>query len=189
LSIRPENGCVDDNRPDEALKAAGLTVRADLSMHVATLRYFESGGAFARAVQAATGVPLPAVQRALEAEGGELTLAWRSPTETLLLSSSAGRLSQLEEALAHTGEGCLLNVTGGLTLLRVTGERIADLLCRLGGAACVPAVGEARRSRLADVPVLALAVREGEALLLVDRGYAAHLTAWIRETLLDFADA
>jgi hypothetical protein len=53
---------------------------------------------------------------------------------------------------------------------------------RTGGGGGAP-------SRLADVPVLALAVREGEALLLVDRGYAAHLTAWIRETLLDFADA
>lgn len=180
---------MDEGRHDEALKAPGLTVRVDPAMQVGTLRYFECGGAFDLAVQAATGVPLPGVQRALEAEGGELTLAWRSPTETLLLSSSATRLSQLEEALAHTPGGCLLNLTGGLTLVRLTGERIADLLCRLGGTACVPAVGEARRSRLADVPVLALAVRDGETLLLVERGYAAHLTGWIRETLLDFADA
>ena len=170
------------------MKGAGLTVRSEPGVHVATLRYFESGGSFALAAQAATGLPLPAVQQAVESAGAELTLAWRSPTETLLLSSSAGRLSQLEAALAHTAGGCLLNLTGGLTLLRVTGERIAELLCRLGGTACVPGLGEARRSRLADVPVLALAVRHGETLLLVDRGYAAHLTGWIRETLLDFAD-
>jgi len=54
--------------------------------------------------------------------------------------------------------------------------------------ATASAPGEARRSRLADVPVLALAVRAGETLLVVDRGYAAHLMAWIRETLLDFPD-
>jgi hypothetical protein len=35
------------------------------------------------------------------------------------------------------------------------------------------------------VPVLALSVREGETLLLVDRGYLPHLLAWIRETFLD----
>lgn len=180
---------MDESWHVEQLKGAGLTVRADLGVHVATLRYFESGGAFALAAQAATGVRLPPVLGAIEAQGGELTLAWRSPTETLLLTASASRLSQLEDHLAHTPGGCLLNLTGGLTLLRVTGERIADLLCRLGGTACVPAVGEARRSRLADVAVLSLAVRAGETLLVVDRGYAAHLTGWIRETLLDFADA
>jgi len=53
----------------------------------------------------------------------------------------------------------------------------------------VPRPGEARRSRLADVPVLALSVGPGEALLLVDRADAEHLMGWIRETLLDFEGA
>ena len=48
------------------------------------------------------------------------------------------------------------------------------------------AVGEARRSRIADVPVLAISVRAGETLLVVDRVCLPHLFAWIRETLLDF---
>jgi hypothetical protein len=39
---------------------------------------------------------------------------------------------------------------------------------------------------MADVPVLALSVRTGETLLVVDRAYAGHLVGWIRETLLDF---
>jgi len=67
-----------------------------------------------------------------------------------------------------------------------SGDRLAELLSRFGGTASVPRPGEARRSRLADVPVLALSVRPGEALLLVDRAYAEHLMGWIRETLLDF---
>ena len=57
------------------------------------------------------------------------------------------------------------------------------------GTASIPRPGEARRSRMADVPVLALSLRAGETLLVVDRVYADHLCAWIRETLLDFADA
>jgi hypothetical protein len=40
---------------------------------------------------------------------------------------------------------------------------------------------------MADVPVLALSVRAGETLLIVDRAYLPHLLAWIRETMLDFA--
>ena len=75
---------------------------------------------------------------------------------------------------------------GGLRIVRLTGQRIADLLSRLGGAASVPAVGEARRSRMADLAVLAISVRAGETLLVVDRVYLPHLLAWIRETLLDF---
>jgi len=170
----------------EGMKANGLTVRSAEPMQAAALRYFEAGGGFARAVRDATGAALPPVLGAVEAGAGELTLAWRSPMETLLLTPSAARLAQLEEQLAGAGDGCLVNLTGGLKVLEVTGDRIADLLCRLGGTASVPAPGEARRSRLADVPVLSLAVRAGETLLVVDRGYAAYLTAWIRETLLDF---
>jgi len=173
----------------ERLEGAGVSVRLDEAMQAAALRYFEAGAAFSQAVRAVTGVALPPLLGVLEADTGALTLAWRSPTETLLLTPSAPRLAQLEEQLALARDGCLVNLTGGLKVLRVTGDRIADLLCRLGGTASVPAPGEARRSRLADVPVLALAVRAGETLLVVDRGYAAHLMAWIRETLLDFPDS
>jgi Sarcosine oxidase, gamma subunit family len=173
----------------EGMKASGLTVRSAEPMQAAALRYFETGGGFARAVRDATGVALPPVLGAVEAGAGELTLAWRSPTETLLLTPSAARLAQLEEQLAGAGDGCLVNLTGGLKVLGVTGDRIADLLCRLGGTASVPAPGEARRSRLADVPVLALCVRAGETLLVVDRAYTEHLMGWIRETLLDFPES
>jgi hypothetical protein len=79
-----------------------------------------------------------------------------------------------------------VDLSGGVRIVRLTGNRIADLLCRLGGAASVPAPGEARRSRLADVAVLALSINPGETLLAVDRAYLPHLLAWIRETLLDF---
>jgi len=80
----------------------------------------------------------------------------------------------------------MVELTGGLRIVRLTGLGIAELLCRLGGTASVPAPGEARRSRMADVPVLAISLRAGETLLVVDRVYLPHLLGWIRETLLDF---
>jgi heterotetrameric sarcosine oxidase gamma subunit len=171
------------------IEGAGLAVRVEEEMQAATLRYFEPGGAFGAAVQEVTGAALPQPLAAAQSPDGELTLAWRSPTETLLLTPSAPRLAQLEARLASAPDGCLVNLSGGLKVLRVTGERPAELLCRLGGTASVPRPGEARRSRLADVTVLALSVRPGETLLLVDRAYAEHLMGWIRETLLDLADA
>ena len=170
--------------------ATSRIARADLiacmeeTMHVATLRYFTRDGLVADVVRGATGMPLPA---ALEArEEAQLILAWRSPTETLCVTRSATRLAEFGARLAACAEGCMVELTGGLRIVRLTGLGIAELLCRLGGTASVPAPGEARRSRMADVPVLAISLRAGETLLVVDRVYLPHLLGWIRETLLDF---
>ena len=164
--------------------SADLVACMEETMHVATLRYFTRDGLVADVVRGATGMPLPA---ALEArEEAQLILAWRSPTETLCVTRSATRLAELGARLAACAEGCMVELTGGLRIVRLTGLGIAELLCRLGGTASVPAPGEARRSRMADVPVLAISLRAGETLLVVDRVYLPHLLGWIRETLLDF---
>ena len=171
--------------PDTSrIASADLVACVEETMHVATLRYFTRDGLVADVVRGATGMPLPA---ALEArEEAQLILAWRSPTETLCVTRSATRLAELGARLAACAEGCMVELTGGLRIVRLTGLGIAELLCRLGGTASVPAPGEARRSRMADVPVLAISLHAGETLLVVDRVYLPHLLGWIRETLLDF---
>jgi len=166
------------------IASAQLVACVEETLQVATLRYFMREGAFADAVRTATGMPLPAVLEAREED--QLILAWRSPTETLCVTRSDSLLAELGARLAACPEGLMVELTGGLQIVRLTGVRIADLLCRLGGTASVPAPGEARRSRLADVPVLALSVRTGETLLFVDRAYLPHVLEWIRETLLEF---
>ena len=166
------------------IASADLIACVEETMHVATLRYFTREGAFADAVLREAGIPLPAVLEAREE--AQLIFAWRSPTETLCVTRSTTRLAELGARLATCAQGCMVELTGGLRIVRLTGQRIADLLSRLGGAASVPAVGEARRSRMADLAVLAISVRAGETLLVVDRVYLPHLLAWIRETLLDF---
>lgn len=166
------------------ITSADFVACVEETMQVATLRYFSREGAVADAVRTETGMPLPAVLEASEAS--QLILAWRSPTETLCVTRSTTRLSELGASLAACADGYLVELTGGLRIVRLTGLRIADLLARLGGTASVPAPGEARRSRVADVPVFAISLRAGETLLIVDRVYLPHLLAWIRETLLDF---
>ncbi len=168
------------------LVGADLVACVEETMAVATLRYFTPAGTFAEAVEAATGSALPAPLAARELAGAQLILAWRSPTETLCIARSAGRLAGLIERLAGAAGGCIVDLTGAVRIVRLTGVRTGDLLCRLGASTCVPAVGEARRGRLADVPVLACSLRAGETLLAVDRVYLPHLLAWVRETLLDF---
>jgi len=168
-------------------QCTGLEVSVDESLQVATLRYFTPGGAFGAEVRAALGAALPQALQAVQVAEGPVILAWRSPTETLSVTADAARLAQLRVRLEGATDGCMVDLSGGLEAVRVSGERTADLLCRLGGAACVPQPGGARRGRLADVPVVTLSVRPEETLLLVDRAYLPHLMGWIRETMLDFA--
>jgi heterotetrameric sarcosine oxidase gamma subunit len=180
------------SRLDEYLAVggvAGLSARVDDALQVATLRYFAPDGEFAEAVHEVTGYALPQTQQALTACDGQLILAWRSPTETLCLAVNPARLVQIAARLAGLADGCLVSLSGGVKIVRVSGARVRELLCRLGGTASVPQPGEARRSRMADVPVLAVSLTAGETLLVVDRAYTEHLMGWIRESLLDFADA
>jgi hypothetical protein len=76
--------------------------------------------------------------------------------------------------------------TGGIRVLRVAGSRARDLLLRLGSAQAIPALGEARTGRLAELQVLTACVQAGEYLLLVERVYANHLLEWVRATVADF---
>ena len=180
---------MDEHRPDERILSADLVASVERTMAVAALRYFDRAGNFADAVRATTGAALPEPLEARECAAAQLILAWRSPTETLCVARGAACLAGLAAQLGTADDGCLVDLSGGICVVRLTGDRIADLLCRLGGAASVPAPGEARRSRLADVPVLALSVKPRETLLAIDRAYLPHLLAWIRETLLDFEAA
>jgi heterotetrameric sarcosine oxidase gamma subunit len=166
-----------------ALHPPGIRVQVEEGVAAAALRYFPPPTQFAAAARAA-GAALPQVLRAEEADG--LLLAWRSPSETLCIAVSAERLSALAHALADRSDGCLVDLTGGVTCVRLRGERIADLICRIGSHASLPAVGEARRSRIADLAVLAVRRQADEVLLILERPYAAHLLGWISETLLDF---
>ena len=172
-----------------ALDAAGVRVAAVAGGRVASLRYFDRGGTFGRALSQALGEPLPLTQRAALAAPGrdaEMLLAWRSPTETLLLCGSAAAFAELEQRLAGAGDGCLVEQTGGICVFRVQGARAAEFLQRFAASTAIPAVGEARGGRMADLHVLTACVQTGEFLVFVERVYAAHLAEWMRATAADF---
>jgi heterotetrameric sarcosine oxidase gamma subunit len=164
--------------------ADGLTLETEVPLHVASVRYFDAGGAFAAALTLAAGIPLPRPLAA--AAGRSLVLAWLGPRETLALCTDGARLEELAAQLAEVPGGQVVDLRGGLTALRLEGARAGEFLGRLGGFGTVPLPGEARRGRLADVPVLALSLRPGEIQLVVDRAYAAHFLGWVRGTLEDF---
>jgi sarcosine oxidase gamma subunit len=167
-----------------ALEIDALRVECARAVPSAALRYLTRAGEFAAALGAA-GVSLPECGHALGVQ--ELTLAWRSPTETLCLASTPERLAQLHARLGEHADGCLVELTGALDVVALSGSRVAELLARLGSTASLPAQGEARRSRMADVPVLAIALEAGRVQLVLERTSSAHLLGWIEATLADLA--
>jgi hypothetical protein len=190
-----------DNRRgvDEGIDATGLSVRLDETLQIASLRYFDLAGTFVAALDSALGGPMPEPLRAvLRTMGGagigtagteaadELVLAWRSPTETLLLSHDSVRFTSIAQQAADRVDGCMVDQTNGIGAYTVTGVRAPDLLVRLGSTAAIPALGEARTGRLAELTVTSLCVRPGETLLLVERVYSRHLMGWIAATAGDF---
>jgi sarcosine oxidase gamma subunit len=190
---------VDDSQElFAAIEVNELTIEGIRAMRVASLRYFDAAGNFADAVKERIGRALPQPLRADSAtfdsttlvpitQGGDakFILAWRSPTETLLLSADRGAFAQLEESLASVPNGCMVDQTGGLCAVRVCGSRAGDMLLRLGSSASIPAVGEARSSRLADLQVVTLCVQPGTLILLVERVYLPHLVGWMRASAAD----
>jgi sarcosine oxidase gamma subunit len=172
------------------VEVAGLSVRVQRQVEVASLRYFDPADRFVAAVREFLGSPLPAPLHALRVDaatgGARFILLWRSPTETLLLSYDPAALAELDARVAPETDGCMVVQTGGMRVLRVAGSKARDLLLRLGSATAIPALGEACTGRLAELQVLTACVQAGEYLLLVDRVYANHLLGWIRATVADF---
>jgi hypothetical protein len=170
-----------------AAEATGVSISLDRRLNVASLRYFAGDGPFAERVQATLCMPLPEPLRATRSvvEGVESVMAWRSPTETLLLCTDETLLKKLEAEVAPLRDGCLIVQTGGIHVLRASGARVAELFARLGGQGVLPQLGGASRSRLAEIAVLALQVQPGETLLAVERVYTEHLMEWIRVSAAD----
>ena len=171
------------------VEAQGLSARVEEAICIASLRHFSSDGAFALQLRAILGTTLPETGRMLRVRAGapeaDWLLAWRRPGETLALTPQPAALEALEAAVQDAGDGCLVELTGGLLPLHVRGGGLAALLARTAGTHVAPRPGECRTGRLADVPVTLLGLESEEVLMLVERAYAAHVLATIRVTAED----
>jgi sarcosine oxidase gamma subunit len=176
--------------PDLApVQVAGLRVVFDPRLQVVSLRYFDRRGALAQLLPKIAGTALPDTLRAVRSEAtwDAVILAWRSPTETVMISAESGLIDTLQGAAAELADGCVVDQRGGACVFRAGGEAVADLFARLGGQRACPVIGESLRTRLADVAVLAVKLQPEETLLVVERTYAPHLMAAIRVSAADLA--
>lgn len=180
----------DRANPYGDVRAAGIEARIDRRLRVAALRYFDRAGTFAQTCRSVFAVALPDTQQAVDVPGAplgqECILAWRHPTQTLALVSDGAAFVTLQAELPSS-DGCCIDQSGGVWVLRLSGERVQDLLVRIGSLASVTRPGEAHVSRIAELTVLSVCVKPGEMLLVLDRAYAEHLMKWVRATVQDFS--
>lgn len=185
------------------IEADGISVIIEREYLAASLRYFDSQGSFAAILRNALGAELPEPLRADRAQAPiqahatirvqapvnsvPFILVWRSPTETLLLTKDPTAFAQLEAQFAAAADGCMVNQTGGLWVVRVQGRRTDYLLTRLGAMSAIPAIGEARTGRFAEVQATVLRLAADEVLLIVEHVYADHLLEWIAVTAGDLS--
>ncbi|HTC37757.1 MAG TPA: hypothetical protein VK693_02345 [Steroidobacteraceae bacterium] len=178
-----------DNHDLAPIEAAGLRVVFEARLQVASLRYFDRQGAFARVLHDVTGVTLPeqlqALRRAGDLGSEAIILAWRSPTETSMIGAAPTLIETLQRTTATLTDGCMVDQGGGALVFSASGEAVPDLFAKLGGQGAGPATGESRPTRLADVAVLAVKVQPEETLLIVERCYGPHLMAAIRISAAD----
>jgi sarcosine oxidase gamma subunit len=170
------------------IEIPGLGIEALQGLHIASLRYFDSAGNFSGIVRQVLGTAPPQAGQAVRARASAEVLEfllWRSPTETWLVSADGALIGALATALAAARDGCMVDQTGGIRVFRLRGARATDLLLRLGSTTAIPATGEARTGRVAELTVTTLSIQAGETLLLVERVYADHLRAWMRATAAD----
>jgi sarcosine oxidase gamma subunit len=170
------------------LQTDGLTVEQIPALQAASLRYFEPHGSFTTRVRQIAGLDIPKPLAAASLAGGGLgcVLAWRSPTDTLLLSDDAGIFEGFRSGLAGFTDGCMVDQTGGLIGIRVQGAKSHELMQRLGSDDSIARPGEALTGRFAELQVLTLCFEPGTLLLVVDRVYLRHLLGWIEATVADF---
>jgi sarcosine oxidase gamma subunit len=173
--------------PERLIAVEGLEVHALRGLHIASLRYFASDGDLAAGVRRITGCALPQTPDAVTAApaDGHVILAWRSPTETLLLCADDAEFAALDAALADAADGCMVDQTGGYGVFRVRGARAEDLLLRLGSVTSIPGLNQARTGRVAELTVTTTCVRAGEFLMWVERVHVDHWLGWARATISD----
>ncbi|MDU8912567.1 sarcosine oxidase subunit gamma [Aestuariicoccus sp. MJ-SS9] len=143
-----------------------------------TLRGDLSSSALAGAVKAATGCALPDRRRIVH--GAEGAVGWMSPDELLLLcpyGEAAAKAAALADALS--GEHALaVNVSDARAFFRLSGGAVREVIAKLAPVDMAPgvfAVGELRRSRLAQVAGAFWLTDETTAQLVCFRSVAGYV--------------
>ena len=168
---------------------AGITLREKKLRGHLTLRGDAHDPAFAKGVQDVLGMDLP-VALTLGANG-ETSLQWMGPDEWLLIVPEGEEFAteqRLREALA--GQHIqIVNVSGGQTLVELSGEKVRELLMKSTPYDVHPSnfpVGKAVGTHFAKSQLIIRHTAEDVWELVVRRSFADYIWLWLQDASAEY---
>ncbi|MEK1942482.1 MAG: sarcosine oxidase subunit gamma family protein [Pseudomonas sp.] len=168
---------------------AGIQLRERKLLGHLTIRGDGHDAAFAGAIHKATGLELPGALAVISS--GESSLQWMGPDEWLLVVPSGTEFDaekKLREAL--DGQHCqVVNVSGGQTILELTGSKVTELLKKSTSYDVHPSnfpVGKAVGTTFAKSQLVIRHTAEGTWELLVRRSFCDYFWLWLQDAAQEY---
>ena len=168
---------------------AGVTVREKKLLGHLTLRGDADDAAFASAVEQATGLALPAALAVVSA--GDQSLQWLGPDEWLLIVPSGSEFA-MEQKLRAALDGqhiSIVNVSGGQTLLELSGPNVRQVLMKSTSYDVHPSsfpVGKAVGTHFAKSQLVIRHTGEDTWELVVRRSFADYIWLWLQDASAEY---
>lgn len=169
--------------------SAGVVIReAALKGHL-NLRGNPDDESFAAGVESVLGVKLPTQPGRYETSG-ETSIYWLGPSEWLVIVVG-GSEGEVEARLRQTLQGhiSIVDVSGGQTLLNVSGEGVDTVLKKTSVYDFHPShfgVGRCVQTTFAKATALVSKKNDGSFDLVIRRSFADYLAAWLLDAGAEF---
>lgn len=163
-------------------KLDGVMLEEVPSLGYLTLRGDANDDAFRAGVHKALGVELP-VQPLTLLQNDALSIQWLSPDEWMVVCQGA-RCFEFESALHEqlSGHYAVVNVSGGYTMLTLSGDRALDVLYQSTAYDVHPrhfGTGKAVATTLAKATMFLRRPDDGKWELIVRRSFADYCWRWL----------
>ena len=146
---------------------------------------------FTSSAGAALGLALPTEPNTV-ASGGEMAALWLGPDEWLVVTppSAQTQLSESLEAALHDMHCAVTDVTGGQTVITLSGPRARDVLakgCPLDLHPSVFKPGHCAQTLVAKANVTIHCVDDSPSFeLIVRRSFAEYTALWLHDAALEY---
>lgn len=170
-------------------KTGGVTFKEEALMGHITLRLNAESADQLSAAEKALGVALP-TQPLTSVEKGDVSVRWISPDEWLIIVPGL-KAFEVESALHNelSGHYQVVNVSGGWTIYKLSGEKVVDVLKKSTIVDVHPSVfpvGKVVSSTFAKSSAIIRRSGENEFELIVRRSFADYLWLWIQDASREF---
>jgi sarcosine oxidase subunit gamma len=168
---------------------AGATLREKKLLGHLTLRGDGKDPAFAGGVHKALGLELPSALGLVA--NGETSLQWLAPDEWLLIVPSGTEFA-VEQKLRAALDGLhisIVNVSGGQTLLELSGAKVREVLMKSTSYDVHPSnfpVGKAVGTNFAKSQLVIRHTAEDTWELLVRRSFSDYFWLWLQDASAEF---